>query len=378
MKPLMKRTTFSLLSLGILLSGLIALTVLVGTRQEIRKQAASEDYVSVLGLSTIGTGGNSFTIAPGSTFEVRIELTPNQPLSAVDVVLDFDKGLLTLENIVPNTSSNLQTFVPIDTGGTFQKDTIITTANSEGVVRFGAVTFDYANEQTTDPQGLPIDPLATLTFRAKAAAQGTAIIEFGTHGFTAEGATTDSNAVAYVEPGASTAVVDILAQPTTRVQATISLGIGLSTNLLPEAIDDSCLEIPIRVRITKQGDTDPAFNQEALFTRSSSATTFAAEVNFEGPPGTYTVYVKGPLHLSLSAETSLTAEGANQLDFTSQGPLLGGDLNGDDAVGLGDITMLIIEYDGNSPTADINFDGVVGLADIATLIINYDKIGHDL
>jgi len=38
--------------------------------------------------------------------------------------------------------------------------------------------------------------------------------------------------------------------------------------------------------------------------------------------------------------------------------------------------MLIIEYDGNSPTADINFDGVVGLADIATLIINYDKCGE--
>ena len=376
MKPLMKRTTFSLLSLGILLSGLIALTVLVGTRQEIRKQAASEDYVSVLGLSTIGTGGNSFTVAPGSTFEVQIELTPNQALSAVDVVLDFDKELLTLENIVPNTSSNLQTFVPLDAGGAFQKNAIITTANSEGVIRFGTVTFDYANEETTTPQSLPVDPLVTLTFRAKAAAQGTAIIEFGTHGFTAEGATTDSNAVAYVAPGASTAVTDILAQPTTQVQATISLGIGLSTNLLPEAIDDSCLEIPIRVRITKQGDTDPAFNQEILFTRSSSATTFAAEVNFEGPPGTYTVYVKGPLHLSLSAETSLTAEGANQLDFTSQGPLLGGDLDGDDTIGPADILDLVTRYETTDPgailEADINFDGVVDGVDVLILCVNYE------
>ncbi|MCG2686104.1 hypothetical protein L6258_01915, partial [Candidatus Parcubacteria bacterium] len=57
---------------------------------------------------------------------------------------------------------------------------------------------------------------------AKATAQGTAAIEFGTHGFTTEGATTDSNAVKYVASGSSAAVVDILAQPATRIQATLT------------------------------------------------------------------------------------------------------------------------------------------------------------
>jgi len=360
MKPPMKKSALSLLSLGVLLFGLIALTVLVGMRQEIRKQAAGENYVSILELSAAGQDGNSFTITPGDAFDIQLKLTPNQALSAVDVVLDFSKELLTLENIVPNTSSNLQTFVPLDAGGTFQKDAVIAAANNEGVIRFGAVTFDYANEETTTPQSLPVDPLVTLTFRAKEdATQETATIEFGTQGYTAEGATTDSNAVAYVEPGSSAAVVDILAQPTTQIQATISLGINLSTDLLPENIDDSCLEIPIGVKITKQGDTTPTFDQEVLFTRTNSTNPFAAEVDFEGPAGTYTVCVKGPLHLSLSTEASLTAEGENQLDFTSQGFLLGGDLDGDDDIDIEDALDFLAKYDTTAPEADINFDGMV-------------------
>ncbi len=105
---------------------------------------------------------------------------------------------------------------------------------------------------------------------------------------------------------------------------------------------------------------------------------FESTISLEGiAPETYTVSAKAPLHLSRKVDNVVLVAGANVLDFvTLDKPLLGGDLDGDDAVGLGDITMLIIEYDGNSPTADINFDGVVGLADIATLIINYDKCGE--
>jgi len=110
----------------------------------------------------------------------------------------------------------------VDEAGNFQKEAVIASANHEGVIHFGAVTFDYAGEQTTDPQSSPIDPLATLTFRAQATAQGTATIEFGTHGFTAEGATTDSNAVKYVASDSSAAIVDILARPATRIQANIT------------------------------------------------------------------------------------------------------------------------------------------------------------
>jgi len=207
---------------GFLLLTLAAAVTLVQQRQEVRKKASEGEYVSILELSAIGQGGNTFTIAPGELFQVELKLIPNQTLSAVDVVLDFDRDLITLENIVPNTDSNLQTFVPLDGSGNFQREAIITEANHEGVIHFGAVTFDYAGEQTTDPQSSPIDPLATLTFRAQATARGTATIEFGTHGFTAEGATTDSNAVKYVASDSGTAVVDILARPTTRIQATVA------------------------------------------------------------------------------------------------------------------------------------------------------------
>lgn len=363
------------LSLGFLIFTLGITSIVVqkiGEVQELRKGAAGEGYVSTLELVVVGKPSNNFAARPGDTFQVKVKLTPNQALSAVDVILDFDKSLLTLTDIVENITGNFKTFTPLTIAGAFDKEAVKTQANSGGVIRFGAATFDYAAEQTTDPQGLPLDPLATLTFRVNDGAAGTAKVSFGANGFKALGDTTDSNAVKYIAVGSSEAVVDILAQPTTTVQTTISLGISLASSVIPEKISDQATSIPIQVTITPTGATTPVFNQAVTFTRSSA--TFASSgITFEGATGSYQIKVKGPAHLSQTQTVQLSSSAVNQVAFTSQ--LLGGDLNGDDQVKLTDVGILVPIYGTTDATADINLDGKVNMYDVGFLVNNYGKVG---
>ena len=224
---LKRKQLLPFLGLGFLILTLGILTVVVQKTAEwykLKEKAAAEDYVSVLELSAVGKEGNSFSAKPGENFQVNLKLIPNQALSAVDVVLDFNNDLLTLTDISENTGGNLKTFTPIDAAGSFDKSTVIATANDPatgGVIEFGAVSFDYTSEQTTDPQGLELDPLATLTFEVKEDATGEAKIEFGEQGFIALGDTTDSNAVKYVGAGSDKIVADVLARPETQVLAMV-------------------------------------------------------------------------------------------------------------------------------------------------------------
>jgi len=105
---------------------------------------------------------------------------------------------------------------------------------------------------------------------------------------------------------------------------------------------------------------------------------FESTISLEGTaPGTYSVSIKAPLHLSRKVASVTLEAGANELDFvTLNKPLLGGDLDGDDDIDIEDALDFLAKYDTTAPEADINFDGMVNLPDAMTLVGNYDKVGE--
>ena len=388
-------------SFGFLALSLIVTTVLVQMRHLAQKRAAGGVSLAVLELEAVGQGGDQFSITPGESFDVALNLQPvsTDGLSAVDVVLDFDCGLLELIDIVPNTGGNLVTFVPrtFPDGDGFDKDAVLTAANvtpeTAGVIRFGAAAFDYTaaggEGDVTDPQLLNLEPLATLTFEVRDTGQGgTARIEFGASGFTGLGDTKDSNAVEWVDAGSGVGVEDILTEPTSVIEAVVTLGISLPASLIPEAISATVSDIPISVTLTNEVTGGVPFDNIVSFVRDSSS--FVTDGNISFTPisttweaDTYGVRVKGPLHLSQTAAGVVFVAGENALvDFSSGGAkeMFGGDLavsgSSYNTVDIYDAVILSVHYDTDHAEADINFDGQVDIYDAVLLSKNYGRSGN--
>ena len=172
-----------------------------------------EGYVPPgLALLLSSPQGDSFSVSKGESFETGLKIDPPQPISGVDIILDFDFNLLELVDIVPNPDSNLKTFVPLTSEGYFDKQKVIETANKEGVINFGATCFSLADAALTEPQSSPFD-LATLVFKARDVS-GTAKIEFQ---FDGEGILNDSNLIATI----GEQVIDVLGKPETKIEVTI-------------------------------------------------------------------------------------------------------------------------------------------------------------
>jgi len=154
-----------------------------------------------------------------STQDVSVPIivnTDTNQIIGVDVMINFDRSVLTLVDINPvaATATTLKTFVPCvkDASGdcptgTFDKQTVINNANGNGtgtgLIQFGASTFNWSTQTVTNPY-VGITTLAILTFAPKKVEQTTVSFVFS------PGNTTDSNMV----PTPSNASTDILASVT--------------------------------------------------------------------------------------------------------------------------------------------------------------------
>ena len=59
--------------------------------------------------------------------------------------------------------------------------------------------------------------------------------------------------------------------------------------------------------------------------------------------------------------------------FASPNPNLPGDLNGDNTVGITDLSILLSNYGTTNPTADINLDGTVNILDLSILLSHWGQ-----
>jgi hypothetical protein len=177
---------------------LFAASMLVKEDQNITKKASGGQGSLSLPAQRNVEVGNEFSLP------VMLD-TDGESITAVDVVINFNRSDLELTDISPRVKiGSLETFMPLDSGGSFRRQEVINKANSEGKIAFGAAAFRWNEEKVLGGfNGLmgQSNPLAILKFKPKRASQGTEI----NFNFT-PGSTTDSNLVS--------GTADILSQVT--------------------------------------------------------------------------------------------------------------------------------------------------------------------
>jgi hypothetical protein len=147
--------------------------------------------------ATLNLSPTEASLAVNESFSVKVILnTQGNNVVGADIILNFNPGKLEVVDIVPNYGTNFKTFVPVKDDGTgaFDVDKVKQVANSTGKIELGCVSFDWSGETVTAPVNGVVDPLVTITYRAKL--PGSDVITFGFDGI---GKTVDSNVV-YISP----------------------------------------------------------------------------------------------------------------------------------------------------------------------------------
>ncbi|MCL4366621.1 DUF5060 domain-containing protein, partial [Patescibacteria group bacterium] len=137
----------------------------------------------------------SVAVPPGQNFTVPVTInTDGVGIRGVDVILNFDTSKLSLVSITPTVSgTSLSTVIPVDSNGNFNSAQVITNANQNGTIEFGAIAFNWANSSVTSAFNGTAQ-IANLTFQSLAT--GSASVNFN---YT-PGATTDTNLVQDANP----------------------------------------------------------------------------------------------------------------------------------------------------------------------------------
>jgi hypothetical protein len=93
--------------------------------------------------------------------------------------------------------------------------------------------------------------------------------------------------------------------------------------------------------------------------------------------GTYRFQLpRGTFDVSVKADRWLSGKALNIGDSTQDVYLtcLGGDANGDDAVSLTDLGMVLLDFGGT--TVDLNGDGRTSLTDLGLVLLNFGMVGE--
>lgn len=245
-------------------------------KQQISSQAATSTAILTLAPSTIN-------VSPNQAFSLPISVilnTNGQAIVGADIQINFDNYKLVLTGITKETSNIFKTYLPSDTNGNFNTDSVIAKANNTGLVEFGISAFDFsanngAGGTTGSFNGL-ISPVSKLTFQVKPEAVGTTTLSFNYQ----PGTLTDSNII--INPAGNNPQ-DVLAQPTSSVLINLILPTAIplptaaaslsETPIPPQTIPDN---IPPSIFITNP------LNNSSVFRFSNITITAWAEDNPEG------------------------------------------------------------------------------------------------
>jgi len=399
-----KKIVLSFLIFVLLLVSLGMATVLVQKRQEIRKKAAA-DYTASLSLSRIDV-----SLGTGETFPLDIILDPGgQTVVGVDVILNFDKTLLEIINLVP-ALDDFETFAPVQGNGSPDLEDMKSEANTTGKLEFGAVSFNWGSGEIGGVSTI-INPLMTIAFRAKAAGEDTI-----TFGFDGLGQTTDSNVIAI----SGEEVVDILQDISGNTTAVTIFG-GATVTPTPELTptptsaltptptpttspETGNLRFQIRfqgingaqpatmevVGILKQGVVEKHSFENILV--ENDGTGKFVDMFRDIPAGTYDVFIKGPSHLQKGfCGVTFIAGQTVEKDWTDDEFLLlvGDFLHGDPPVydnvlnimDIADIlrvyTALSVPVDGTNRIYDVDGSEFIDISDIALVFSNYTVLSRE-
>lgn len=154
----------ALLILVLLIGGLVVSLNLINIQQIFKSRASLANASLSLPASK--------TVSPNQEFEVPVMLsTGGEEIVAADIVINFDKSSLQLLDIIEKPSSNNKLTTLTPRNGSFNKNKVITTANSTGTIDFGAICFTVAGCPEGQKQDLgETNPLIGLKFKALKAA----------------------------------------------------------------------------------------------------------------------------------------------------------------------------------------------------------------
>ena len=149
--------------------------------------------------------------------------------------------------------------------------------------------------------------------------------------------------------------------------------------------------LPLVLTINNNGNVDTATATGQVFL-TQGMTSAGATVNLEGTawsatttgngdftiagitPGVYNLKADAPLHLpAVCTNKQINAPTTPLAAIT----LPGGDLNDDDAIDIGDATIIGVDFGTTNPRSDINLDGQVNVLDLIILANNYQTVSPD-
>lgn len=171
-------TIFIIIFLVILIFSLPKLLNLFFNNYKGSQLSASVSYPKICLYACPPPSPAVLTQPPGQPFSIPVIVdTDTSNIVGADIIINFDKNYLTLTDITPSgaISTSLKTFTPVvpnDPTGAFDKTTVISDANNNGSIKFGAAAAAWSNSGPTPTITLTSSfsgssTLAILTFQPK-------------------------------------------------------------------------------------------------------------------------------------------------------------------------------------------------------------------
>lgn len=134
----------------------------------------------------------------------------------------------------------------------------------------------------------------------------------------------------------------------------------------------------ITIKLRKTGEQRASIVQTVTAVSNDQGFYYGTAVNIE--PGTYSAFVKGPIHLEQSVgEITVIAGQTTTVDWSAT-PLIVGDFDNDNTIQLSDLTGMISAWtETETPVTsenkkyDVNDDGMISLSDFTAVLANWTK-----
>lgn len=293
-----------------------------------------------VGLNAVGTG------LPTTSGETITNLTTGA--GNYDFVFEGADVVYIADDSSAANNGGLQKWVR--SGGVFTNTVTYTIPNTAGT-------------GTTGLRGLTQESSTVFYATTSESPQRVVKIELTNGGATA----TDRNVTLVLAAAVGEAFRDVLLLPVASSNNTVSGTITFQAGLANVPRNQ-----PLTIILTPSGGGTPI----------TQTVTPDANGNFTTQPvapGNYRLRVKTAGSLSEATNVNLSSGSVTGVNFT----LRGGDINNDNAVDIGDLSILIGVYNkrtgdaGFSPAADINNDGADDIGDLSVIIGNYNQIGSN-
>lgn len=279
-------------------------------------------------------------------------VNPNQQFTST-ISVDPHTYKVSAIDLIMNVSSNLEIV-------SLQPETYLSTILTPADISGNSVRI-ILGSGTTPAQGAGI--LVSLVLKVKSDATGTAQV------------TVDpSTAVAGIDTSGTAVPTSILGD---NGQTNITINsptITLQTSIKFQGVTTQRPNQSVSVEIKQQNNS--LYNNSVNFTSDASG-KYSATITPNLSPGTYDIYIKGPVHLRKKFASAPLTSGINNLDLTVI-PLKTGDIGTNNKVDTTDYSRMLLKFNPTlvqNTVEDINFDSRVDTSDYSLMLLNFNPLG---